>query len=221
MGRGVLIRGRRFGPALARAGLPQEVRLYDLRHATASVLLMRGVPATRVAERLGHMPSMTLDVYGHAIADGAERAAEALGEAFGEISHTVAHRRRDRGAEGGGGGGRKWPKKLAEGVGFEPTDGLRHHLISSQARSTGLRHPSARDFLSESAGLAPSCPRPLTPVRPLLGAALGACRPGAHRPQPAGREQRLPGAASTGRYSESRAAIRAADSRRRSRVTCW
>ena len=34
-------------------------------------------------------------------------------------------------------------KRLAERVGFEPTEGLRPHLISSQARSTGLRHLSA------------------------------------------------------------------------------
>ena len=32
---------------------------------------------------------------------------------------------------------------LAERVGFEPTVPLRVHLISSQARSTGLRHLSA------------------------------------------------------------------------------
>ena len=40
--------------------------------------------------------------------------------------------------------------KMAERVGFEPTEGLHLHLISSQARSTGLRH------LSESAKLAAS-----------------------------------------------------------------
>ena len=32
---------------------------------------------------------------------------------------------------------------MAERVGFEPTDPLRGHLISSQARSTELRHLSA------------------------------------------------------------------------------
>ena len=32
---------------------------------------------------------------------------------------------------------------MAERVGFEPTEGLRLHLISSQARSTELRHLSA------------------------------------------------------------------------------
>ena len=34
--------------------------------------------------------------------------------------------------------------QVAERVGFEPTDEQAHHLISSQARSTGLRHLSAR-----------------------------------------------------------------------------
>lgn len=76
---------KHFKPALERAGLPRTIRFYDLRHTTASILLMRGLPPTRVAERLGHMPSMTLDVYGHAIADGRERVSEALGEAlFGD-----------------------------------------------------------------------------------------------------------------------------------------
>ncbi len=32
---------------------------------------------------------------------------------------------------------------MAERVGFEPTEGLHLHLISSQARSTELRHLSA------------------------------------------------------------------------------
>ena len=36
-----------------------------------------------------------------------------------------------------------YPKRLAERVGFEPTEGLPLHLISSQARSTELRHLSA------------------------------------------------------------------------------
>ena len=35
------------------------------------------------------------------------------------------------------------PECVAERVGFEPTDEQAHHLISSQARSTGLRHLSA------------------------------------------------------------------------------
>ncbi len=39
--------------------------------------------------------------------------------------------------------GKLFGKRLAERVGFEPTEGLRPHLISSQARSTGLRHLSA------------------------------------------------------------------------------
>ncbi len=35
-------------------------------------------------------------------------------------------------------------REMAERVGFEPTEELPPHLISSQARSTGLRHLSAR-----------------------------------------------------------------------------
>lgn len=40
--------------------------------------------------------------------------------------------------------------KMAEGVGFEPTVAVRPRLISSQVRSTRLRHPSAqRTFQNE------------------------------------------------------------------------
>ena len=35
-------------------------------------------------------------------------------------------------------------KKMAEGVGFEPTVAVRPRLISSQVRSTRLRHPSEK-----------------------------------------------------------------------------
>jgi integrase len=43
-----------FKPALTAAGLPAEVRLYDLRHTHATLLLMAGVHPKVVAERLGH-----------------------------------------------------------------------------------------------------------------------------------------------------------------------
>src|SRR5262245_32314925 len=43
-------------------------------------------------------------------------------------------------------------RELAEREGFEPPVGLLLHLISSQARSTGLRHLSAQNRL-----LSPAC----------------------------------------------------------------
>jgi site-specific recombinase XerD len=46
------------------------MRLHDLRHGCASVLLAQGVPARVVMEVLGHSQiSMTLDTYSHVGAD--------------------------------------------------------------------------------------------------------------------------------------------------------
>lgn len=55
---------RTFERLVARRGLP-VIRLHDLRHTHASLLLKAGVPVKVVSERLGHAtPSFTLDVYG-------------------------------------------------------------------------------------------------------------------------------------------------------------
>lgn len=58
------------------------IRLHDLRHLHASVLLAEGIPVRDVAERLGHNPhnaSMTLGVYGHATSEQDRRAAITAG----------------------------------------------------------------------------------------------------------------------------------------------
>jgi integrase len=58
-----------FQAQLARAGIP-KMRLHDLRHGCASLLLAQGVPARVVMEVLGHSQiSMTLDTYSHVGAD--------------------------------------------------------------------------------------------------------------------------------------------------------
>ncbi|MCS6774397.1 MAG: site-specific integrase, partial [Thermoflexales bacterium] len=50
-----------------RAGLPR-IRIHDLRHLHASLLLAEGVPVPEVAARLGHAnPSVTLRLYAHAV----------------------------------------------------------------------------------------------------------------------------------------------------------
>jgi integrase len=57
-----------FKPILQRAGLPAEIRLYDLRHTHATLLLLAGVNPKIVSERLGHASVMlTLDVYSHVL----------------------------------------------------------------------------------------------------------------------------------------------------------
>jgi len=52
-----------FDRAVARSGLPR-IRLHDLRHTHASILLANGVPVKVVSERLGHAtPAFTMSVY--------------------------------------------------------------------------------------------------------------------------------------------------------------
>jgi len=58
-----------------REPLPR-IRLHDLRHLHATLLLKAGVPVHVVANRLGHAdPAITLRVYAHVLADQASEAA--------------------------------------------------------------------------------------------------------------------------------------------------
>jgi len=69
---------KRFQRHLVNAGLP-KVRLHDLRHTHATLLLQRGIPAKLVQERLGHSSiTMTLDLYSHVTPEMAKLAAESL-----------------------------------------------------------------------------------------------------------------------------------------------
>lgn len=62
------LRKRHFKPALKRAGLPESLRLYDLRHTTATLLLASNVHPKIVSERLGHSSiTLTLDTYSHVL----------------------------------------------------------------------------------------------------------------------------------------------------------
>ncbi len=68
-----------FKPALVRAGLGKETRLYDLRHTHATLLLLAGVHPKVVSERLGHASvAITLDVYSHVLPNMQQEAAERL-----------------------------------------------------------------------------------------------------------------------------------------------
>jgi integrase len=69
---------KRFQRYLTNAGLP-KVRLHDLRHTHATLLLQRGIPAKLVQERLGHSNiAMTLDLYSHVTPEMAKLAAESM-----------------------------------------------------------------------------------------------------------------------------------------------
>ena len=59
----------RFTEIIAEAGLP-KVRLHDLRHSVATLMLRAAVPVHVVSEHLGHAsPSITMDVYAHVLRD--------------------------------------------------------------------------------------------------------------------------------------------------------
>jgi integrase len=69
---------RHFKPLLKKAKLP-NLRLYDLRHTHATLLLAAGEHPKVVQERLGHSSiTLTLDVYSHVVPGMQEKAAERL-----------------------------------------------------------------------------------------------------------------------------------------------
>lgn len=66
---------REFTATLRKHGLP-EVRLHDLRHTHATLLLQGGINPKVISERLGHSTvRITLDVYAHALPSMQEEAA--------------------------------------------------------------------------------------------------------------------------------------------------
>jgi integrase len=70
---------RHFKPLLKRAALPSTLRLYDLRHTHATLLLLAGENPKVVSERLGHASvALTLDVYSHVLPSLQQGAADRL-----------------------------------------------------------------------------------------------------------------------------------------------
>ncbi len=66
---------RTFEAFVRASGLPR-IRLHDLRHTCASLMLSAGVPAKVASERLGHSSiSITLDTYSHVLPGLQEDAA--------------------------------------------------------------------------------------------------------------------------------------------------
>ena len=60
----------------AKAANVKEIRLHDLRHSHASLLIHSGVQITTISKRLGHKsPKTTLEVYSHMYAETGEQVA--------------------------------------------------------------------------------------------------------------------------------------------------
>jgi integrase len=77
---GEAIRGETFGHAFSalvkRSSIPR-IRLHDLRHTHASILINNGATGLQVAKRLGHKnPSLTLNVYSHLFPEQGEATSE-------------------------------------------------------------------------------------------------------------------------------------------------
>ena len=73
---------RSFKPILKLAGLP-TIRLHDLRHTCATLLLSRGVHPKFVQELLGHTTiSITLDTYSPVLPSMGDQTATAMESAL-------------------------------------------------------------------------------------------------------------------------------------------
>ena len=85
-----------FAKIVRRAGL-QGIRLHDLRHAHASMMLRRGVHPKIVQERLGHSTiSVTLDTYSHVTPGLQEAAALKVDEELAEAETVPVNRPVDK-----------------------------------------------------------------------------------------------------------------------------
>ena len=69
-----------FDRLVRRAGLP-VIRLHDLRHTHATLLIDAGVPVKVVSERLGHATAaFTIETYQHVLPSMQTRAVDAIAE---------------------------------------------------------------------------------------------------------------------------------------------
>jgi integrase len=73
------LKRRHFRPILKTAKLPNDFRLYDLRHSCATLLLATRENPKVVSEQLGHASvTLTLDVYSHVLPTMQQEVAERL-----------------------------------------------------------------------------------------------------------------------------------------------
>lgn len=79
----------RFHVLTEQAGLPR-VRLHDLRHLAATLMIAAGVPLALVSKTLRHSKvGITSDIYGHLTREAASAAADSLGDVLDAA--TAAH----------------------------------------------------------------------------------------------------------------------------------
>ncbi len=81
--------GKHFHAIITAAGLP-HIRLHDLRHSHASMLMALGVNPKVIAERLGHANiSTTLGTYAHLLPDAQKEAVDKLGNLLATVRQCI------------------------------------------------------------------------------------------------------------------------------------
>jgi integrase len=89
-------------PAVAAADLPTSLRIHDLRHTAAALLIAQGGHPEAIKRQLGHSSiRVTMDTYGHLYPSEAEALAMAMDEVF--LRTQTDNRRTSRTLRGGGG----------------------------------------------------------------------------------------------------------------------
>jgi integrase len=84
---------RVWWPSLGRAGLPRTLRIHDLRHTCATMLISRGVHPKAIQHHLGHSSiDITMNRYGHLLPDQFNEldAVHAQGSAASSAATPVA-----------------------------------------------------------------------------------------------------------------------------------
>ncbi|MDA3937262.1 MAG: site-specific integrase, partial [Actinomycetota bacterium] len=87
------LRHRVFEPTLRRAGL-RKIRIHDLRHTFASLLINQGENLKYVLQQLGHASiQTTVDRYGHLMPEAHRGASERLdATVFGDCPENLARK---------------------------------------------------------------------------------------------------------------------------------
>ena len=89
---------RVWRPAKQAAGVPEDLRIHDLRHTCAALLIAQGASPKAIQAHLGHSSiQVTFDRYGHLFPEDLEDLAARL-DAAREISR-ADHTRTKRGPE--------------------------------------------------------------------------------------------------------------------------